>query len=610
MKIQKAKAPVYFLAALFMLAGNIIGVRLFVDVNGPIITEIMTPDEIADTTSEAENEEPREPTQVSNAQPAQENTPEPITQDKPQTTSKYVQEKVVEDTIITEDNEEFPLREYTTQVVPNDPAINQWWVASATLPQLWDVNTGSANTLLAIVDTGFALDHEEFQNRWYENDGESGATLLENPSRLNCTDQSRILAADCNLIDDDYDGIVDNEAGLVGHENESQLNCTDQSIPLDKSCNLVDDDGNGLIDDWRGWDFVSFDNSPQAGEIDPTASGSGTKHGSYVTAVAAANANNDVGIAGVNWQTEILPLQALPDNGSGTSIGVARSIRYAVDQGADVISLSLGGSLPDSFTRRAVQEAIAAGVIVVAAAGNDGCDCISYPANYPEVVAVGALTSTGARAGFSSYGENLDVMAPGVGLYTASWTQGNPTSAYANGISGTSLATPIVSGLLTSLVGQYPELSPHQIISLMTEQTNRLTIPANDAWSPTLGFGTIDSYAAHTRAVTPYSPSQLVSFDRVSRGDRLYPGYNFEPSFTSYLYQCESGDYGTTKLYRLKSSNDEFYTVSHVEQYEATRIGYTSTVFANVCVGLPIDVPESVRAIDVIREFSNNSQKP
>jgi hypothetical protein len=515
--------------------------------------------------------------------------------------SPYVQEYASGDVVISDTGTTYPSRTYKTQSLPNDPAADQWWVHSATLPTLWDTASGTSNTLLAIIDTGFALDHEEFAGRWYQNTSETGLTTLEAASKYNCSDRSIVLNQSCNLIDDNYDGIVDNEAGTTTEENPSQLNCSDQLRVLDKLCNMIDDDDNGLVDDWRGWDFMNFDNSVQAGDINPN--GSGTKHGSYVTGVAAANANNGKGIAGVNWKTKILPIQALGDNGSGTSISVARGIRYAVAQGADVISMSLGGSYPDSYTREAIKEAIANGVIVVAASGNDGCDCISYPANYPEVVAVGALDESNNRAYFSSYGDNLDILAPGTNLYTASWSPSNQTTGYAGGISGTSLATPIVSGLLTSLTGVYPDLAPSEIVAIITENTNRLSMASDMPWSATLGHGTIDSYKALQRPLLAQSPAIRYGFAPISHGDGLSSSTNYEPITAKSLHACEAGQYGSTKVYKLTKSAAEFYSVSEVEIYHAVADGYSKTFFAYTCIGLPVDRPYIARLFNIHAEF-------
>jgi hypothetical protein len=131
---------------------------------------------------------------------------------------------------------QYPQRTYQTLQVPDDPLANQWWVGNAKLAQAWDVPRGNHQTTLAIIDTGFGLQHEEFANRWYVNPGESGVAAAENPSVLNCTGRSLPVTAGCNLIDDDGDSVVDNETGPASYQNPSKLNCSARNVSLAKSC--------------------------------------------------------------------------------------------------------------------------------------------------------------------------------------------------------------------------------------------------------------------------------------------------------------------------------------------------------------------------------------
>lgn len=518
-------------------------------------------------------------------------------------TSRLINEYVLGDSIVSlRDGQSYPLLPYTPATTPTDPNSGQWWETTMNLPQAWNNSTGSNGTILAIIDTGFALNHEEFSGRWQENSSEMGSAATENPSLRNCTDQMIALDKSCNLIDDNFDGVVDNETGTTSRENTSQLNCSDQSKTLDKNCNLVDDDENGFVDDWRGWDFVNFDRSVEAGETDQN--GSGTHHATYVTGVAAANANNGVGIAGVNWQTKILPLQALADEGGGTTLSVARAIGYAVDHGADVISMSLGGSLPDAYLRQAIRDAVAAGVVVVAASGNDGCNCISYPANYEEVVAVGALNQSNTRASFSSYGANLDILAPGVNMYTATWTPSNQTSAYASGIAGTSLATPLVSASLALLKSIYPNANSSQLLAILTESANRLTIASTTSRSDTLGFGTADLYAATERALHPANMNYAVGLAGISHGQTLFSSLNLEASNALFMYECKDTNYGTTPLYYLAKSTTTFYSSSLSEVGQAKDNGFNATFIGYFCVALPNDSIESIRVLNTGLEFN------
>lgn len=512
------------------------------------------------------------------------------------------------DPIVYIDDGYYPLRTYKPMLAPNDPSASQWWVSNAKLNQGWDIPAGSNETTLAIIDTGFALNHEEFVGRWHENSAETGAAASEAPSKLNCTDRGLAVSRACNLIDDNADRIVDNEAGAATYENDSQLNCTDQGRPLTKDCNLIDDDGNGYVDDVNGWDFIHYDNTPQAGELNP--SGTGTTHGTRVAGVAAATGNNGKGIAGVNWDTKILPLQALDDDSYGTTREVGRAINYAVDQGADVISISLGTELPDSFVREAIARATAAGAVVVAATGNDGCNCIVYPANYPEVVAVGALASTNAPASFSSYGASLDIMAPGSGMTSTTWTAGNQTSAYASGINGTSYATPIVGGALARLKSSQPDITPLQLIAALTESTDRMTLGSSISRSSSLGYGKLDLQKAQSRVTTPETSELLYTFSALSVGNLLTPGTEYESTGSYIPKRCESSRPGTTKIHELIKGSSHFFSMSEVEVWRAKAAGYSTTLFAELCLMQPHDTYQSLRAINTLSEFRNITTKP
>lgn len=501
----------------------------------------------------------------------------------------------------------YPVRSYKALMMPNDPSANQAWVQAINMPAAWDIPRGSTPTTIAVIDTGFALNHEELQGRFATNAGEQGPTTSEAPSELNCTDKSLPLDESCNLIDDDGDGIVDNESGPATEENPSRLNCTDQHIALDKSCNLIDDDGNGYVDDVHGWDFVHEDNSPQAGESDPNTTGG--HHATYVSSTAAATGNNGKGIAGVDWNAKILPIQALDDDGDGNTLAVANGIVYAADQHADVINLSLGADADDPLVHWAVQYAEAAGSVVVAAAGNDGCGCMSYPANYPEALAVGAAFSNGTPASFSSYGPNLDILAPGVNLYTADWTPSNQTSAYASNISGTSLATPIISGLVSRLKSEQPTATPLQLMAAIAETATRTGLPAGVSRSDTTGFGFVNAAAASQRLATAVSPVQRYAFGSLSLGNKYDAASPSEGKIGGYVYQCDGSSPGTTPIYELKNGSDSFFTASNAEQQAALSNGYTSNFFAYGCMSQPQDHPTMMRSIDLKREFRNTNSK-
>ncbi|MDL2341601.1 MAG: S8 family serine peptidase [Patescibacteria group bacterium] len=519
--------------------------------------------------------------------------PTQITQPQLSYTSDYTARQVGNQAV-TADGRSYPINSFTATSQPNDPQANQPWVTSANLSAAWDTPRGNNPTLLAIIDTGFALKHQEFAGRFYTNPGEVGPTTLQNPSQLNCTDRGLTLDKSCNLIDDNNDGIVDNETGTTTKQAPSHLNCTDQGLALDKSCNLLDNDGNGFTNDVTGWDFAYNTPSVQAGKVTP--SGAGTHHGTYVTGVAAATGNNGIGLAGVDWATKILPLQALDDTGSGNTVSVANAIDYAIARHANVISLSLGSTTDDQLVHQAVRRAIAAGIVVVAAAGNDGCDCMIYPANYPEVVSVGAADSNGQLATFSSYGANLKILAPGVNLFTTDWQSSNQTNAYASGISGTSLATPVVSGLITRLLSLQPNASAAQLVAALTENTNHTGLTAAAPHSNTLGYGFLNAGAAILRMATAFSPNQLYSFNPVSTSQGL-------------VYQCEANSFGTTPVYELLQNGTSTFTANVADAQIAIEQGATANIFSYDCLSQPQDTPLMVRSLNIYSEFRNTFNK-
>jgi major intracellular serine protease len=177
-------------------------------------------------------------------------------------------------------------------------------------------------------------------------------------------------------------------------------------------------------------------------------------HGTHVAGTIAAS-NKGTGIVGVAPEAKILALKALDDDGSGYMSWTVDAIRYAITQQVDVINLSLGGPhTPD--LQRAVREAVAAGIIVVAAAGNEGdgneaTEELSYPGAYTEVIQVGAVDYNGALAYFSNTNKEVDILGPGVEILST-----YPGGKYAR-LDGTSMATPHVAGAAALIKSALPE---------------------------------------------------------------------------------------------------------------------------------------------------------
>lgn len=187
-----------------------------------------------------------------------------------------------------------------------------------------------------------------------------------------------------------------------------------------------------------GYDYVDNDSTPD----------DGNGHGTHVAGTAAAVTNNSTGGAGMCPNCMIMPVRVLDNSGSGTLANVASGITWAADHGANVISMSLGGSSGSTTLQNAVDYAWNKGVFLSCAAGNNGNTAANYPGYYSNCFAVAATDSTDAKASYSTYGTWVEVAAPGSSIYST-WTG----SGY-NTISGTSMATPHVSGLAGLLVSQ------------------------------------------------------------------------------------------------------------------------------------------------------------
>lgn len=235
------------------------------------------------------------------------------------------------------------------QVNPNDTSYSsQYALQKISAPQGWTVTTGSASVVIAIVDTGVDMAHQDL-------------------------------------------------AGKI--------------VP--------------------GYDFVNNDNNAD----------DDNGHGTHCAGIAAAVTNNARGVAGVDWNARIMPVKVLSASGSGSFAAIANGITWAVDNGADVISLSLGGSSGSTTLQSAVDYAWSRNVVVVAAAGNSNTSAASYPAFYTNCIAVGSTDQNDARSSFSNFGSWVDVAAPGSSILST--YDGN---TYAT-LSGTSMAAPAVAGL-------------------------------------------------------------------------------------------------------------------------------------------------------------------
>lgn len=230
-----------------------------------------------------------------------------------------------------------------------------------------------------------------------------------------------------------------------------------------------------------GRDFVNGDTSAQDDQ----------GHGTNVAGIAAADSDNGIGIAGAAWDARIMPVKVLDSTGSGDDATIASGIRWATDNGAEIINLSLGAPGSSSTLSNAVAYAVANNVVVVAASGNEGSDVPSYPAAYSDVVAVGATDLYGDAAGFSNRGPWVDVVAQGHDVLTTALAPGS-TDAYGGG-AGTSFSAPLAAGVAALVRARFPALTSRQVHDrLRATAIDRGPAGIDDQY----GWGLLDAYAA------------------------------------------------------------------------------------------------------------------
>ncbi|MFC1783910.1 S8 family peptidase, partial [Planctomycetota bacterium] len=365
--------------------------------------------------------------------------------------------------------------QYKLVGTPNDPQFSlQWalenygqehppaydsggWDSDIDAPEAWDITTGDSEMVVAVIDTGVDYNHRDIDdNMWTNEDEHQG-------------DYNYDGFAGVGGVDDDGDGLIDEDS--LGNSRFLDDGVTPN--PLWKNDIPADDDENGYEDDFLGYDFCKYDDNQW--DSDPLDDHG---HGTHCAGIIAAEGNNGLDIAGINWNAKIMAVKFLSYNGSGSSSDAIKAIEYAVDNGAQVLSNSWGRRGDDVGADPAMQDAIAyaasLGVTVVAAAGNDNNDNSSipyFPANYEQVISVAATDSHDERASFSNFGDMVDIAAPGVdiiSLRAGDTSMGAIYNDYTTVASGTSMAGPHVAGAAAFLLAYDNTLIPRQISYILT----------------------------------------------------------------------------------------------------------------------------------------------
>ncbi len=366
---------------------------------------------------------------------------------------------------------------YRFHYQPSDSLLaDQYYLESVKAFEAWDITQGNEDILIGIVDAGTHLNHPDLVNILYKN-----------------------------------------EAEIAG--------------------NGIDDDENGYIDDVQGWDFAGSDTLRPREDNNPQIFVGGfNAHGTWVAGAAAAQADNEIGIAGISFRSKILTTKHTFDNQREDDSGVYNpyaGVIYLTENRVDVMNLSWGGFFRSDIAEEIVNvAALDEDIVVVAAAGNAGGFRPEYPASYENVVSVAAIDRNDNRASFSSQGAQISIAAPGVGILTTGFDE--PYEA----LNGTSFASPIVAGAAALLRNQFPNFSAKQIAKQLRVTADPSLYEINNINPRTIGSGKLDIQAAlsaqkpglefeNIRIVNTRGSTNLQAGDTV-----LVTG-----DFTNYLFQ-------------------------------------------------------------------------
>lgn len=383
----------------------------------------------------------------------------------------HEQEGIVRMAVIAEIISSVTRTQATGIVVPNDPDFfKQEYLQRINAPEAWARSTGAESVIAAVIDSGIDIAHPDLK-----------------------------------------DNIWVNYREIPG--------------------NHVDDDVNGYVDDVNGWDFITNTSDPSPKFTEPYSK-LGINHGTIVAGVLAARGNNSMGIAGVAWKTKIMALRVLDGVGEGRTDQVAAAINYARANGARIINLSFVGHDSSVTMTQAISDAWKAGILIVAAAGNEvreGVNLDVTPA-YPVcqsgtngenwVFGVTSVDLADRRANFSNYGRRcVDVAAPGMSVYSTVVFRPSIMGydePYSGWWTGTSVAVPQVSGLAALIWSIKPTFTLSQVQDIIKEQAQDID-NNNPEIGGLLGRGRVDMYASLEKAIAT-TPGSREDYPKISSG--------------------------------------------------------------------------------------------
>lgn len=412
----------------------------------------------------------------------------------------------------------------TTSIIPNDPYYSSngswgqaypdlWGIRKINPESAWDQTTGSQSVVVADVDTGVDRNHPDLTNNMWVNSNE---------------------------------------------------------IPG----NVIDDDANGYVDDYYGWNWVSSNNNPMDDH----------GHGTHTVGTIGAVGNNSLGVVGVNWTTKIMALKFLDSGGSGSLANGMKALQYAADMGARVSSNSWGCACQSTAMDDAIAYEHSKGMVVVAAAGNSNGDALGFsPASADHAITVAASDSNDAKASFSNWGQKIDVAAPGVDILSLKasvspmCTATNTVGTNYCRVSGTSMATPHVAGLVALILSRDPTLKNEEVRQILRGSAQDLGSVGKDA---NFGYGRINAgnslnSVSHTLAPIITSPrSRTNASGTAFTINGSLPG----PNFASYKIEAGAGRAPSTWT-NLSSSTTQVSQNGTLVTVDTTRLSEGKYIF-------------------------------
>jgi subtilisin family serine protease len=333
--------------------------------------------------------------------------------------------------------------------IPNDPSypLQAEVYSQIGAPTAWDYTTGSSSVVVAVIDVGVDISHEDLKNNIWKN--------------------------------------TDEIAG-----------------------NGLDDDSNGYVDDVYGWNFVENNNDTAVSVIREVDDVGAVNHGTILAGLIGAQGNNSTLGTGLNWNIKIMPVRAIDNAGGGVLVNVASAVDYAVDNGADIISLSFVGFTTYPGLSAALYRAYQKGVLIVAASGNSGTDSSGnanltkvkqYPicldSDYVEnwILGVASVDSQDHLSDFADYGSCVDILAPGERIFSTQKfaPQSGFSKKFDGGWYGTSFSAPLVAGSAALIKSVHPEWGAKEITNVLLRSADDVD-KLNPAFAGQIGYGRLN----------------------------------------------------------------------------------------------------------------------